>query len=455
MKSNQKLLFITLLSSLLMSGCTSSINSEEPSSSIDDSSITNTNSSVTSTTNDDSSSSSIEDIKISSFIYVDSPSYVTVNFINENIDINNKIEEGTLISFSLTVLEHYHVNSVIMNEQQLILRDECYSFIMPNEDANILIQGSEDEKYNISTTNAENISFSIAGQKQSFYEGEEVIFSVAANYGYQINSFEIIKDSDLSKIEYSGSSSYSFIMPNSNVTINFDVETLYQVTINNSDHINVLISNERDYYSYNEQISFTLSNLMPSSYELDKVEIIDKDNNIISYSLENDVYSFNMPKSNVVITITEKEIIKSQDPFLTKTSFEGTYDYYDGSYDYVNRLRIVFNGDKTLSWYMTYESQDYWDEWANPNNNGLNPLQPKYSAPSDMQGDGTRHEHKNIPYTYDDSLDQIIFETPVNSTTCECTLQINRSGESIVSITILNNMPDSYLACKNVVLSKI
>ena len=74
-----------------MSGCASSTSSGEPSSSIDDSSITNTNSSVTSTTNDDSSSSSIEDIKISSFIYVDSPSYVTVNFINENIDINNKI----------------------------------------------------------------------------------------------------------------------------------------------------------------------------------------------------------------------------------------------------------------------------------------------------------------------------------------------------------------------------
>ena len=117
MKSNQKILFITLLSSLLMSGCASSTSSGEPSSSIDNSSITNTNSSVTSTTNDDSSSSSddsssssIEDIKISSFIHVNSPSYVTVNFINENIDINNKIEEGTLISFSLTVLEHYNNN---------------------------------------------------------------------------------------------------------------------------------------------------------------------------------------------------------------------------------------------------------------------------------------------------------------------------------------------------------
>ena len=47
MKSNQKLLFITLLSSLLMSGCDSSTSSGEPSSSIDNSSITNTNSSVT------------------------------------------------------------------------------------------------------------------------------------------------------------------------------------------------------------------------------------------------------------------------------------------------------------------------------------------------------------------------------------------------------------------------
>ena len=78
-----------------------------------------------------------------------------------------------------------------------------------------------------------------------------------------------------------------------------------------------------------------------SSYELDKVEISDKDNNIISYSLENDVYSFNMPKSNVVITITEKEIIKSQDPFLTKTSFEGSYDYYDGYYKGFAFLRYL------------------------------------------------------------------------------------------------------------------
>ncbi len=364
----------------------------------------------------------------------------------------------TEVTFTVTADMGYLVSSVKLDDQILECAIDTYTFVMPNKNVVVTMTSEEipvPNKYLVVGKNVEHVNFNLF-DKIDFEEGETVQFTFSAKQGYAIKGFVITRDDTNAEITYAGTSFIEFEMPASHVSVTFDVAQTYEVLTNASAHTKITVSPDKTYYEAGTEVSVTV-NVTDDKYQLDSVNVTTEKGETVSTKLDGETYKFTMPSSNVTISTVESEkpVEESKDPFTAKTTFQGKWGYYDGYYDYDMHFRIVFDGKGTLSWYLNYEDVGGDDWWTyDPLHSGpLANYTRVSSSPSDLPGTHKAGE-VDVEYTYDAAKDQINYTAAVKMSTVSCTLQINRSGDNITSITMLNNMSGDFYQSQGCTLNK-
>ncbi len=314
---------------------------------------------------------------------------------------------------------------------------------------------TEEVKYTVNFVGTEFVNASLIGKKEEFASGEEVIFSYSAKYGYKITSFTI-KDASGANVEYAETSFVTFTMPSSNVTISFFTVARHTLSLINGEHSSITVTNKKDYYDEGDVVNFTVT--FEEGYELDTLKVykvMDGVDTEVTYETTETNYSFTFVDSNMKIVLADKARPVSSDPFTTKTIYQSNdWTFPDHYYTYYMYLRVVFNGDKTLSWYLSYETSDDYGEggedWAY-----IAPKKAMVTLPNDMPGEELKDGQENLPYTYDQVNEKITFTAAVKSSDIECSIKLNKEGDEIKTITFETQMGDEYYQTGNRTLKKI
>lgn len=308
---------------------------------------------------------------------------------------------------------------------------------------------TEEVKYTVNFVGTEFVNTILFGTKEEFVSGEEVMFSYSASNGYKITSFTI-KDASGANVEYAETSFVTFTMPSSNVTISFFTVARHTLSLTNGEHSSIAVSNKKDYYDEGDVVNFTVT--FEEGYELDTLKVykvMDGVDTEIEYQATETNYSFAFADSNMKIVLADKAKPVFSDPFTVKTTYQGDwkYDDYFGTI-YTMYLKIVFNGDKTLSWYLSYTYEEY-EHYA------YIPLKAAvYATPSDPTWT-EKDSRENLPYTYDQATEKITFTTNVKSSDIECSIKLNKEGNEIKTITFETQIDDEYYQTGNKTLKKI
>lgn len=314
---------------------------------------------------------------------------------------------------------------------------------------------TEEVKYTVNFVGTEFVNASLIGTKEEFASGEEVIFSYSAKYGYKITSFTI-KDASGANVEYAETSFVTFTMPSSDVTVSFFTVTRHTLSLTNGEHSSITVTDKKDYYDEGDVVNFTVT--FEEGYELDTLKVykvMDGVDTEVTYETTETNYSFTFVDSNMKIALADKAKPVSSDPFTTKTIYQSNdWTFPDHYYTYYMYLRVVFNGDKTLSWYLSYETSDDYGEggedWAY-----IPPKRAMVTLPNDMPGEELKDGQENLPYTYDQANEKITFTAKVKSSDIECSIKLNKEGNEIKTITFETKMGDEYYQTGNKTLKKI
>ena len=311
---------------------------------------------------------------------------------------------------------------------------------------------SEEVKYTVNFVGTEFVNASLIGTKEEFASGEEVIFSYSVTYGYKITSFTI-KDASGADVEYAQTSFVTFTMPSSNVTVSFFTVARHTLSLKNGEHSSIAVTDQKDYYDEGDVVNFTVT--FEEGYELDTLKVYKVMGEVameIEYQATETNYSFTFADMNMQIVLTDKAKPVSSDPFTTKTIYQSNdWTFPDHYYTYYMYLRVVFNGDTTLSWYLSFNSE-YWggEDWAY-----IPPKRAAVTKPNDMPREELKDGQENLPYTYDQANEKITFTAAVKSSDIECSIKLNKEGNEIKNITFETKMGDEYYQTGNKTLKKI
>lgn len=309
---------------------------------------------------------------------------------------------------------------------------------------------TEEVKYTVNFVGTEFVNTILFGTKEEFVSGEEVMFSYSASNGYKITSFTI-KDASGANVEYAETSFVTFTMPSSDVTISFFTVARHTLSLINGEHSSITVTDKKDYYDEGDVVNFTVT--FEEGYELDTLKVYKVMGEVameIEYQATETNYSFTFADSNMKIVLADKAKPVSSDPFIVKTSYQCDWNYYDGyGTTYTMYFRVVFNGDKTLSWYLNFTYIDEGYDWAY-----IPPKADVYAAPSDLTGTA-KDSGENLPYTYDQATEKITFTTNVKSSDIECSIKLNKEGNEIKTITFETQIDDEYYQTGNKTLKKI
>jgi len=169
--------------------------------------------------------------------------------------------------------------------------------------------------YSVSTeikNETKNLDISIEDMTQ-VEEGEKVTFKITPIDGYKLSDIKIL-DSDNNEvifIETSNDNEYSFIMPPSNVTIKPTYKKVSN-SVNIEDNKNtkefIIEVNDSKAVVYEDTVKFTI--IPEEGYEIEDIEIIDKNNNKIEYkkTSKDNEYLFTMPETDVLIKPIYKKL---------------------------------------------------------------------------------------------------------------------------------------------------
>lgn len=391
------------------------------------------------------------DVTISVTSYIpEAPEYNVSAEPNEYVSIaldQTKAKANDTVTFAVSLLDaKREITSVKAYAGTEVITttyaNNKYSFVMPSSDVTIKVETSS-TAYHITTRNASHVYFSVMGAKDEYSGGEEIMFVASANYGYILNEV-FVTDALGQNIPFTkGETSYTFIMPKSDVVIAFDVEATYQVTKVADSYSSITINDEKDFYKAGTTITFTVD-VTNKDFELSSVMVTSATREI-TYQENNGVYSFVMPSGNVAIsTICHKKASGGDvatDPFTTRTSFAGTWTYNDGYTLYYMELTVTFNGDKTLSWKLTYDYDDDDDWWS---------IKPMMAVTSNISEKASQN---NVPYTFDAANDQINANLHIKTSDKAMTIQLVRTANAVSSIYFTSDMSGDFYQCGNHSLS--
>lgn len=364
---------------------------------------------------------------------------------NENVDITLVSNSDNIAHYqdevTLTVVPHsgYGIKSVkVINQttsadEVVNYTNDTYTFTMPDSDVEISVEVKQQYQVN---TNYIAYPINLADNVSTYYAGEEVTFSIGETLdaSYHFDGVKVIDENNQEvscTFEYGV---YTFIMPESNVNIRTAESKMFTITDNSDEHSHLTINNEKTYYVAGETVSFTVS--VDNNYEINSVLVekaLEEGYEVIESSLVDGTYSFIVPLSDVRISVeTSLKTVTSTDPWTSKTTYTGQYD----DYDYEVHIKVVFNGDGTLSWDISYYEWDYeYCDWWGP-----------FSF---------RNSGGNRAYTYDESTLTVTFTS---------TSQTSVENEYHLSVTLGSTVPsavkfkenlgsDSKAQTKDVVLS--
>lgn len=309
-----------------------------------------------------------------------------------------------------------------------------YSFIMPASNVEISVELNYAYSINI---NSPYIPVAIADNITSAFEGYEVLFTLGepSDKSWALKNVEIITSKN-EVVEFSlNNGVYSFIMPNDDVTIKVYTSKLYAIKDLSDENSSINIMPSKEYYSFNEEISVEVT--INSGYELEEITIKrdgDEEQIDVSFQVVDNVYSFLMPSSDVyIVVLTKEKVISSFDPWPSKTTYSGFYDYDI----YRCYIYVTFNGDGTLTWYLKYDEYDEWYcEWYGP-----------YDF---------KKCNGNVAYTFDALTNTVTFTSNKagSSVEQEFHIKVTFSGETPVSISFEENLGvDNRAKTKGVVLN--
>lgn len=311
---------------------------------------------------------------------------------------------------------------------------------------------TEEVKYTVNFV-GENVNADTIGTKEEFASGEEVMFSYSAKYRYKITSFTI-KDASGADVEYAETSFVTFTMPSSNVTVSFFTVARHTLSLKSGEHSSITVTDQKDYYDEGDVVNFTVT--FEEGYELDTLKVYKVMGEVameIEYQATETNYSFTFADMNMQIALTDKAKPVSSDPFTIKTTYQSDeWLFPNGYYNYYMFLRVVFNGDTTLSWYLSFNSEYYegGEDWAY-----IPPKRAVVTLPNDMPGEELKDGQENLPYAYDQANEKITFTATVKSSDIECSIKLNKEANEIKTITFETKMGDEYYQTGNRTLKKI
>ena len=234
--------------------------------------------------------------------------------ISFNVDDTSAIETGRTITFRITPIDNYALDSIRIldsNNNEVSFNSTSneneYSFTMPNSDVTIIPSYKKNKfEVNIDIENeTEDFDINIENLT-SVLVGEDVVFKVTPIKGYKINNIKIIdsNDNEISYISTDNKNEYSFIMPESNVTIIPSYEKVSS-SVNVEDNENtkeiVIEVNDSKAVVYDDIVVFRIT--PEDGYEIKDIVITDKNNNKVKYekTSNNNEYKFKMPDTDVTI----------------------------------------------------------------------------------------------------------------------------------------------------------
>lgn len=311
---------------------------------------------------------------------------------------------------------------------------------------------TEEAKYTVNFVGTEFVDADTIGTKKEFASGEEVIFSYSVTYGYKITSFTI-KDASGADVEYAETSFVTFTMPASNVTVSFFTVARHTLSLTNGEHSSITVADQKDYYDEGDVVNFTVT--FEEGYELDTLKVYKVMGEVameIEYQATETNYSFTFADMNMQIVLADKAKPVSSDPFTVKTTYQSDeWLFPNGDYNYYMYLRVVFNGDMTLSWYLSFN----FEYWGGEDCAYIPPKRAAVTKPNDMPGEEFKDGQENLQYTYDQANEKITFTAAVKSSDIECSIKLNKEGNEIKTITFETQIDDEYYQTGNKTLKKI
>ncbi|MGI6361236.1 MAG: InlB B-repeat-containing protein [Bacillota bacterium] len=220
----------------------------------------------------------------------------------------NTANVGDVVKFTATADSNYFLSQVSVvntdNGTNVLLTDDGsgnYSFEMPAAAVNINVT-AKSNLYDI-TTHGFNATITADGTANA---GVTVTFNVVADSTYildQVSVTNLATNTDV-QLTNNGGGSYSFVMPESNVTINATAKQgVYNITPN-PNHTTITADSSA---SVGATVTFDV--VADSTYILDQVSVTNEATNTDVQLTNNGGgnYSFVMPESNVTINATAKQ----------------------------------------------------------------------------------------------------------------------------------------------------
>lgn len=269
------------------------------------------------------------------------------NFGNFVIDKTNNVEELSDVLFSVIPIEGYRVSNIEIKDASnnninysLTNNDNEYHFSMPGSNVTITLEYEKiKSSINVEIVNeTEDLNVEINDLTQIEYN-EEVNFTIKPIKGFKIKSV-VIKDANNNEIEFTkNNNKYTFIMPSSDVTIIPSYERVSNnVSIIDNEGIKefAIEVNDAEAVLYEEKVKFTI--IPEEDYEIEKIDIIDENQNLIDYTKTNKEYEYEfiMPDTSVTITPISRHIIQ----FI-----EGMNQVFDVKND--SKMKFKLNMDYT------------------------------------------------------------------------------------------------------------
>lgn len=157
-------------------------------------------------------------------------------------------------------------------------------------------------KSNVTVINDVNKGIVNIDKTEDIEETSQVVFEVNPKTGYKVSDV-IIKDNEGNDIEYiNENNQYTFEMPGSDVTITTVYEKLkYKIDV-------VIVNETKDFsinitdltqVEYEEEVNFKVTPIR--GFQIKSVSIVDKDNNEVEFTVNDNEYNFIMPASDVTI----------------------------------------------------------------------------------------------------------------------------------------------------------
>ncbi len=248
-----------------------SSSSSEASNSSENSSDAASSDSNSSSSEESSSSSPSEETPVLNFytIYMDFAPGVNTSGLKQ------RYQEGTTVSFSIVYDETALTNvKVILNDVELTpVSEKTYSFVMPSKDSFLKITAEEKvKKYgfaenivNATITYLDGIEYS-----SKVVAGTTISFVVTPDNGYAVTAVTVSylsEEGETTQVEVNYSNStYSFVMPASDVTIKVETGKQYEVIVPGFDENNAFNINVEGGKSHaeGEKVTFTVTQVDPS-----------------------------------------------------------------------------------------------------------------------------------------------------------------------------------------------